>query len=320
MPTGPSYRIAMGPDFVKDQRRFSEQPAVLADLLETVTELASQPFHNPRLQTHKVRGAQSGVMTSYVGSHPHRVIWFHAKQTIMLLLFDRHDEAYRRAERVKVSLDSGENVTIEITEQASVSKDAVRTPAPIGATGPAPFDPWDDTLLGEAGFASHEINILRDVRDEDGLSEAQRFLSPESFDLALSVLLARSDHDVRSLGAALVDDGADPHVVEAVERSVDADESSTIVSVPPSDLQAVLVRPIEDWMVFLHPDQRELVAKTFAGPARVSGGAGTGKTVVGIHRAARLAGEGRRVLFTTYINTLPSVLKHLHGRLEPGRV
>ena len=70
-------------------------------------------------------------------------------------------------------------------------------------------------------------------------------------------------------------------------------------------------------MVFLHPDQRELVDRRFNGPARVSGGAGTGKTVVGVHRAARLATEGKQVLFTTYIRTLPKVLETLYRRLSP---
>ena len=47
--------------------------------------------------------------------------------------------------------------------------------------------------------------------------------------------------------------------------------------------------PIEDWMIFLHPDQRTVVQRRYEGPARVRGSAGTGKTVVALHRAVELA-------------------------------
>ena len=76
-------------------------------------------------------------------------------------------------------------------------------------------------------------------------------------------------------------------------------------------------------MIFLHPDQRAIVSRRFDGPARVRGAAGTGKTVVGLHRAAwlaernREAGESKPVLFTTFIKSLPPVFESLYLRL-PG--
>jgi hypothetical protein len=86
-------------------------------------------------------------------------------------------------------------------------------------------------------------------------------------------------------------------------------------------LDAVLDAPIEDWMAFLDPTQAKLVRRNFNGPARIRGAAGTGKTVVGLHRAAYLArATGGRVLFTTYIRTLPAVLQSLLGRLAPDMV
>ncbi|MFJ7286692.1 UvrD-helicase domain-containing protein [Curtobacterium sp. NPDC098951] len=83
-------------------------------------------------------------------------------------------------------------------------------------------------------------------------------------------------------------------------------------------LDGVLEAPIEDWMAFLDPAQAKLVRRSFNGPARIRGAAGTGKTVVGLHRAAYLArSTGGRVLFTTYIRTLPAVLESLLERLAP---
>ncbi|MEU1144410.1 UvrD-helicase domain-containing protein [Streptomyces sp. NPDC005863] len=73
-------------------------------------------------------------------------------------------------------------------------------------------------------------------------------------------------------------------------------------------LEEALRAPIEQWMTFLHPDQVALVRRNWSGPARISGPAGTGKTVVGLHRAAHLARRtGGRVLYVTFANNLPRV-------------
>ena len=89
-------------------------------------------------------------------------------------------------------------------------------------------------------------------------------------------------------------------------------------------LEGVLTQPIEEWMAFLHKTQAKLVNRSFSGPSRIRGAAGTGKTVVGLHRAAHLARSGQGpVLVTTFVRTLPLVLESLLERLAPdvvGRV
>jgi hypothetical protein len=82
---------------------------------------------------------------------------------------------------------------------------------------------------------------------------------------------------------------------------------------------AELAAPVEQWMTFLHPSQAKLVRRTFNGPARIRGSAGTGKTVVGLHRAAYLARmqPKGKVLFTTFVSTLPAVMSNLLTRLDP---
>lgn len=314
-----SFSIVYSETFARDQRRFVAQRDLLADLTLTVAEIARQPFKNPQLETHRVKGAQPGVMTSYVGSQQHRVIWFKAGQTAVLLLFDRHDEAYRRAGRLRVSFDGDD--AVQVVEQQAVPEDAVNVASGAQSLGPAPFDPWDNTLLREVGFAEHEINLLREARDDSGVLGLQRFLSPEAFERALQVATAVSEDDVRAVGApaqAPEETTPDESVVgEQVQERVAAGTAG-LASISAEDIAAVLSRPIEDWMVFLHPDQRALVERRFSGPARITGGAGTGKTVVGVHRAARLAAAGNRVLFTTYISTLPKVLETLYRRLSPA--
>jgi superfamily I DNA/RNA helicase len=86
-------------------------------------------------------------------------------------------------------------------------------------------------------------------------------------------------------------------------------------------LAGLMAAPIEEWMAFLHPNQAKLVRRGFNGPARIRGAAGTGKTVVGLHRAAYLARSQRaKVLVTSFVRTLPDVLGNLLARLAPDAV
>lgn len=85
-----------------------------------------------------------------------------------------------------------------------------------------------------------------------------------------------------------------------------------------SILKSALAGPIESWMTFLPPGQLRLVSSSYGGPSRVRGAAGTGKTVVGLHRAVYLAERSpRRILFVTFVKTLPVVLAALCERMAP---
>jgi hypothetical protein len=103
----------------------------------------------------------------------------------------------------------------------------------------------------------------------------------------------------------------------AIPLDVDLDTLS-VQQIQDALLEGIRKAPIEEWMAFLDPAQARLVRRSFAGPSRIRGAAGTGKTVVALHRAAHLARttEGR-VLVTTFVRTLPRVLSALMERLAP---
>jgi superfamily I DNA/RNA helicase len=77
------------------------------------------------------------------------------------------------------------------------------------------------------------------------------------------------------------------------------------------ELLRALEYPWEKWIVFLHPEQRRFATGNYSGPARVSGSAGTGKTVVALHRAVHLAktNPDSRILLATFSETLANALK-----------
>jgi superfamily I DNA/RNA helicase len=83
------------------------------------------------------------------------------------------------------------------------------------------------------------------------------------------------------------------------------------------ELARALDYPWEKWTVFLHPAQRQLVEHDYSGPARVSGSAGTGKTIVALHRAGYLtrANPDARVLLATFSETLANALRTKLKRL-----
>lgn len=103
----------------------------------------------------------------------------------------------------------------------------------------------------------------------------------------------------------------EPKASDDFSEALDSPESlKTFVVVDGEDeLRRIMAEPLEKWRVFLHPTQRKIVNKTYSGPARVLGGAGTGKTVVAMHRAKHLAtmlNDKERILFTTYTANLAS--------------
>ncbi|MBQ9536733.1 MAG: AAA family ATPase [Desulfovibrionaceae bacterium] len=88
--------------------------------------------------------------------------------------------------------------------------------------------------------------------------------------------------------------------------------SSFMVDPEHHELEVALEKPLEQWRIFLHPTQYALVERDWNGPVRVLGGAGTGKTVVAMHRARWLASKcpkGEKILFTTFSTTLADDLR-----------
>ncbi len=155
---------------------------------------------------------------------------------------------------------------------------------------------WTDGELREFGFAEHEVPVLRRLDTQEELLDLD--MADESFELAFN-LLAYQDPEGPARSAPPMPVGKPsrrrsqelrPEEVER-ERHIEEPPRAASTSCPLSEesLKELLAAPVEDWMVFLHPDQAGLVEQTFSGPARVRGAAGTGKTVVGLHRARHLA-------------------------------
>ncbi|XVS65516.1 UvrD-helicase domain-containing protein [Actinosynnema sp. CA-299493] len=114
----------------------------------------------------------------------------------------------------------------------------------------------------------------------------------------------------------LADDYADDFGAALARTTVTTIDEDLKYAIEEGDFRA--------WKVFLHPSQAKLVGRRYNGPARVSGGPGTGKTIVALHRVKYLAeqlppGSNRPILLTTFTKNLATDLRaRLASLLEPG--
>jgi superfamily I DNA/RNA helicase len=143
------------------------------------------------------------------------------------------------------------------------------------------------------------------------LSEYEKALRQVQSPTAGTTLREGADPDAALFGETLTL----PQIVENEELV-----SDLLAGDVAGALEGYIDGVIEDWMIFLSPLQRRAVQRAVHGPARVSGGPGTGKTVVALHRAAALArsAPSSRLLMTSFVNTIPDVLRNLFARLAPA--
>lgn len=221
----------------------------------------------------------------------------------------------------EVSVDQGRvhrgdaDVTDDLLGLANLVED---TQAELAEVGLAPGEVRALVVLAGRSGIDASVSGLRIIGERDALrciaSHGQR-LTPAQVDVVLARALAFFRQPTAP--APVVATVGEP----VVPASPIADQQDALLSADEINdalLQGVLAQPIEDWMAFLHPNQAKLVRRTFPGPSRIRGPAGTGKTVVGLHRAAYLARtRPGRVLVTTFVRTLPAVMREHLKRLAP---
>ena len=270
-------------------RDMAHNGRALLDLHETLMELARKPFGNDKLKSHHMKG-RSGRKTfiSDVGGRKGcRLIWQRFDRTIVLLLFGEHD-IEDRAERLEFEYDEDQDtggLRLTVVEHEQTPTDQVReVPTAYDDDQPgALFMGWYDRELAAYGFADHEIEVLRRLDEEQELFDLEQRMRAESFERAMNLLLydnptgetaaeAKTDRATAEAEVAQVTDEEEREVAEAI-ASPRSRES--FAEAPADQLADVLSKPIEDWMVFLHPDQLKLTQRPFSGPARVRGAAGT---------------------------------------------
>jgi superfamily I DNA/RNA helicase len=245
-----------------------------------------------------------------------------------------HDEAITVAKKTRLSVNPVNGVT-EITTVAETPSPArpVSTTPPAALAPPAAAPPVP--LLVALGL---DRKTLVDVLGIDEALVGNALAAADE-----NALMALAESAVEWQGLALLDLATGLSVAEiqdklslgeprtTAEPASDADRLVEGLRHPAAQMSfawiennAELRRVIEGgdfgaWRVFLHPEQRKYAQRSYSGPFRLSGGAGTGKTVVLLHRTRMLARRepDSRTLLTTFTTNLAEQLRTDLDRLDP---
>ncbi len=270
---------------------------------------------NPGLSFHKLDAAKDKRFWSVRASSDIRLIVHKSETSLLLCYVDHHDAAYAWAMRRKLETHpkTGAAQMVEIRETVQeVIVPVYKAPGSALSANPVPKSQTlfagiaDEALLGY-GVPAEWLNDVKQATEDS--------------------LLALADHLPAEAAEALLElaTGGKPRMATpavAPENPFEHPDAQRRFRVMTNvdELQRALDFPWEKWTVFLHPEQRQWVERDYAGPARVSGSAGTGKTIVALHRAAFLARAhpNARVLLTTFTDTLANALQTKLRRLLGG--
>ena len=257
---------------------------------------------NPGMKFHRLDKPKDKNFWSIRVSRDIRLIVHKTDSSLLLCYVDHHDSAYRWAERRKLETHpkTGAAQFVEVRELVK----EITVPVYVEVEQPEPAKPAlfantaRESIL-EYGVPEEWVDDVLQA-DEDSILNLADHLPVEAAEALLELAV-----------------GGTPQIATA-EDAVDADPFSHPdaqrrfrVMTNVEELELALDYPWEKWTVFLHPSQRALVERTYNGPARVSGSAGTGKTIVALHRAVHLARKNpeARLLLTTFSDTLASALQ-----------
>jgi mRNA-degrading endonuclease RelE of RelBE toxin-antitoxin system len=283
-------------------RRLSaqEQKAVK----ETVFDLQMNPAA-PGLQFHRIDKSKDPNFWSMRVNRDIRLIVHKTEGSFLICYVDHHDDAYIWAERRRIETHpkTGAAQIVEVRERVQeivVHRPVVR-----------------ESLSARVRLV--QLPLFPGITDEelltygvpvDWLADVKAATEDTLFDIA--------EHLPREAAEALLDlaTGTKPQIAVVTAPAAspfehpDAQRRFRVMD-DVEELKRALDFPWDQWTVFLHPSQRQVVVQAFSGPARVSGSAGTGKTVVALHRAAnilRLRPEAR-LLLTTFSLPLANALE-----------
>jgi len=268
----------------------------------TAFDLQMNPA-NPGLSFHKLDKARDKNFWSVRVSLDIRIIVHKSDASLLLCYVDHHDNAYDWAERRKLEVhpNTGAAQLVEIRETVKeifipvyVQEEKVEAPVQKQKL----FSNISDEILLNAGVP---LDWLQDVKDanEDSLFLLAEHLPSEAAEALLEMATG----------------GKIPELTQPIKPVSPFDHPDAQrrfrVMKNMEELERAMDYPWDKWAVFLHPAQQQMVEKEYSGPARVAGSAGTGKTIVALHRAVFLARKNpdARILLTTFSKILANALK-----------
>jgi len=286
----------------------------------TAFDLQLNPSH-PSLQFHKLAKAKDPNFWSIRVSRDVRLIVHKTGTSLLLCYVDHHDEAYQWAERRKVETHpkTGAAQLVEIRERVQeITIPKYVEVEPEATAKPPLFSGIVDRQLLAFGVPPEWLEDVRNA-NEDSILDLAEHLPSEAVEALLNLATGVTPQTPFQESPVFHAYAPITHVDRAQEvvaptldafNHPDAQRRFRTIS-NQEELERAFEYPWEKWTIFLHPAQRQLVERDYSGPARVSGSAGTGKTIVALHRAVHLARTNpeTRLLLTTFSETLANALR-----------
>ncbi|MER8911523.1 UvrD-helicase domain-containing protein [Mesorhizobium sp. M0854] len=278
----------------------------------TAYTLMTEP-DRPSLQFHRIDKSRDPNFWSVRVNRDLRIIVHKTGGSLMLAYVDHHDDAYTWAERRRIETHpaTGAIQIVEVRERVEeIPSPAAPAQTEMTFEAPAAVPP----IFGRLG----EEQILSVGVPEDWIADVQKATEESFFTLA--------GHLPQEAAEALLEYAATgilpPPALPVANPLAHPDTMRRLrVLEGVEELQAALDAPFEKWAVFLHPLQRQVVERDYSGPVRVAGSAGTGKTVVALHRVMRIlrSDTEARVLLTSFSDPLAESLERKLAILAGGR-
>lgn len=303
---------------------FAELPKTQQKKVREFTEKFRRDPRHPSINYENLHMRDSKVRSARIDNTYRAIIVHPPSQDVFLLVWvDHHDQAYQWARNrvFEVNPASGALQVYQCEE--------------VDAPGPAPtvtglFQAFSDSELDSVGVPRALLPAVRSVASEAELDKLVVHLPRQAAD---GLQLLGAGYTLEQVLEQLTRPVLEPNEPVPPPPAVDTEDFLAALKRPETQeqfcvvssdeqLADILNAPLEQWRIFLHPTQRRLATQKFNGPARVLGGAGTGKTVVLLHRATHLArnvfqAPTDRLLVTTYTRNLASDLQAHLRKLCP---
>ena len=311
-------KVALAQDFLLQLARLPV--SVHSKVMKWAIQFQADPTSSS-INYENIKGAKDPNLKSVRLNDDWRGIVFKpSKGDVYVLLYvDHHDEAYRWAENRKLTINpvtgamqmvTLENVVEQAAEAAAPEQQVPDYAAPVPRAETAEtllFSALSDAELMSLGVPEELLSAVRKIGSEDALDALQSRLPTEAYEGLFLVAAGDTVNQVLQARETRVDQAIDTSDFAAALATAES-QSRFVVVDDDEAMLAIMNAPLAQWRVFLHPTQNKLARGDRSGPVRVLGGAGTGKTVLAMHRAKWLAENralgGKKVLFTTFTRNL----------------
>ncbi len=309
--------VALGSDFLDAYARI---PRAQQRKVREFTEKFKANPKSPGINYEKIHNVRDDKVRTVRIDQKYRAVVLHPGlgDVFILAWVDNHDEAmaWARNRVFEINPVTGALQIINVSEAEQVvlpKTDKKKTPGLL--------QQFEDDLLLSFGLPAILLPAVRAVRTTDEMLALNKHLPAECAEALMWLAEGIPPEEIRTAVAQPKKEKVDTGDLAAA--LVHPDTRRRFVTIrSDKDLTAILDAPLEKWRIFLHPSQEKLVAKNFNGPAKVTGGAGTGKTVVAMHRATHLASKvfpekTDRILFTTFTANLAQNVEQMLSTLCP---